>query len=344
MILSIQGQQLTIDEIGTGNYEKQTFSEDSHYLIDFIRSWTNGNNKFTFETSGSTSKPKKIQLTKEILQYSATQTLKYLNFNPSLQSAFLLPISPRFIGGMMVIVRALVSRSDLIVADPQKLYWPAQQYFTASFVPLQIQKLIEEAPATLRSVQHLLIGGAVLEPALEHQLLELNINAYHTYGMTETASHVALRKIGTEAFSPIGDATFNVDARDALNITGTVTNHQPLQTNDLVELIPQNRFIWQGRADFVINSGGFKIQPEKVEAKLSSQFSAPFLISSIPDTKFGHKVVLISEESERPLSFDSLHPYEKPKALFFDQPIARTHSGKPDRNKTRENLLKQIHA
>lgn len=344
MIITIQGQQLTTDLIGNSSFEKNQFSEDSQHLLDFIQSWTKGNRVFTFETSGSTSKPKKIQLTKEILVYSATQTLKYLNFDPRRPKPLLLPISPRFIGGMMVAVRALVSNSDLVVLDPQNPSLAGGSFFTGSFVPLQIQKILQTERQVLESVDNILIGGAALDTALEQELLTINTRCYHTYGMTETASHVALRRLGQQTFKAIGDATFELSTESTLNITGTVTENHTLTTNDLVEVINSQSFLWKGRADFVINSGGYKVQPEIVEAKLSAQLNAPFMISSLPDAKFGNKVVLISEDSPRPLRLDELHPFEKPKALFFDQSIAKTASGKPDRNKTRENLLNQIHA
>ncbi|MDW3191413.1 MAG: AMP-binding protein [Cytophagales bacterium] len=344
MIITIQGQQLTSDQIGNGRFEKKEFSQDSQHLLDFIQSWTKGKRVFTFETSGSTSKPKKIQLTKEILVYSAKETLKYLNFDDRQSNAFLLPISPKFIGGMMVAVRALVSNSDLTVIDPQLTAWPEGSYFTGSFVPLQIQKILQSENRILESIDNILIGGAALDPALEERLLAVGTRFYHTYGMTETASHVALRRLGESAFRAIGDAQFELNNEQQLTISGTVTGKAPLTTNDLVEIQDKQTFIWKGRGDFVINSGGFKIQPERVEAILSEQLDVPFVISSIPDAKFGHKVVLIVEGHEQPLHFDELHSYEKPKALFFGHQIARTASGKLDRNQTRANLLKQINA
>lgn len=344
MIITIQGQQLTTDQIGNGSFEKNQFSEDSQHLLDFIQSWTKGKRVFTFKTSGSTSKPKKIQLTKEILVYSATETLKYLNFDGRQRRPFLLPVSPKFIGGIMVVVRALVSNSNLVIIDPQQLNWPNKAYFTASFVPLQIQKILQDNPLALETIDNILIGGAALEPALEKKLLKINAQFHHTYGMTETASHVALRPLGENTFHAIGDARFELSAEATLTISGTVTANAPLTTNDLAEIVNDQTFIWKGRGDFVINSGGYKIQPEIVEAKLSSQLEAPFMISSLPDAKFGNKVVLISEDPECALRLDDLHPYEKPKVLFFNQSIIRTPSGKPDRNKTRENLLKQIDA
>ena len=236
MIITIQGQQLTTNQIGNGRFEKNQFSEDSQHLLDFIQSWTKGKRVFTFETSGSTSKPKKIQLTKEILVYSATKTLKYLNFDDRKPKTFLLPISTKFIGGMMVAVRALVSNSDLVVAAPQNPTWPDGTYFTGSFVPLQIQKILQNDPKVLESVENILIGGAALDPALEEELLHLNTQFYHTYGMTETASHVALRRLGEPAFHAIGDAKFGLSKDQTLAISGTVTENQDLITNDLVEI------------------------------------------------------------------------------------------------------------
>lgn len=344
MIITIQGQQLTTNQIGNGSFEKNQFSEDSQHLLEFIQSWTKGKRVFTFETSGSTSKPKKIQLTKEILVYSATETLKYLNFDGRQSKPFLLPISPKFIGGMMVAVRALVSNTDLIVVDAQLPSWPEGSYFTASFVPLQIEKILQSNRQALKSIDNILIGGAALDPGLEEKLVDINTHFFHTYGMTETASHVALRRLGENTFHSIGDAKFELSDQQTLTISGTVTGNRELTTNDLVELQDAQAFIWKGRADFVINSGGYKIQPELVEAKLSEQLDVPFVISSLPDVKFGNKVVLIAEGPERSLDFATLHPYEKPKSLYFNQQIARTASGKLDRNQTRANLLKQINA
>jgi len=181
-----------------------------------------------------------------------------------------------------------------------------------------------------------------LDHQTEQLLLDFPPRFYHTYGMTETASHVALREVGQVLYQGIGDAKFKVDEVGALVIRGTVTGHLPLETSDLVHLHDDRSFQWLGRKDFVINTGAYKVQPEPIERSLAAQLAGKFIVSSVPDSALGQKVVLISEGEPVELDVQMLHPYERPKAAYFHQKIALTENGKIDRHKTHQQFLKSL--
>lgn len=333
MLLTIEGQEINIDQLKKGEYNRLTLSDDAKYLVDFILSWLAGKEDYFFETSGSSGKPKKIRLTKEVLYYSASQTLSYLKLDKSTTKNMLLCISPRFIGGIMLVVRALISKSHLIVVPASSRPNSPDHFFLTSMVPLQIMEIIQNQPDFFNQFEHILIGGAALTPETENSLIRFSANFYHTYGMTETASHIAIRRIGEEYFQTVGDIELQMES--SLELKGTVTGEQWLKTNDQVKLINNKAFKWLGRADFVINSGGYKVHPEKVEAHLSDQIKGRFIISFEEDVKLGQKVILIAEAEETALDLTAIGTYERPRSLLFDRKIFLTKSGKIDRNKTR---------
>lgn len=342
MLLTLENQKLSIDQLKKRAFDPNNFSQNAKYVIEFIVSWLNGTQNFQFQTSGSTGKPKKVFLSREVLEYSARQTLDFVGWPTSGESQFLLCINPHFIGGTMVIVRALVAEADLVVVAPASRVSIQGPIFLTSMVPLQMAQMLAHDPDGLHKMERILLGGGALDQEVEGQLVKTPGTYYHTYGMTETASHVALRRLGDAGYKAIGDARFTTTAEQALVITGTVTGHQPLVTSDVVRLIDSTSFEWLGRKDFVINTGGFKVHPETVERILADQIADQFIISSVPDAKLGEKVVLVSAGNTLPLTFDALHPYERPKASFFLQDIALTPTGKIDRRKTQKNLLKNL--
>ncbi len=342
MLFIVENQELSTDNIKKRAFDPNKFSPNANYVIEFIVSWLNGTQDFQFHTSGSTGKPKSIRLSREVLEYSARQTMEIIGWPSTTASRFLLCINPRFIGGTMVIVRALLSEATLEIVPPSSDITLNHAYHLTSMVPLQVKKILEQSPNTFNNLRHVLIGGGQLQANVEAQLLPLSTQFYHTYGMTETASHVALRKIGQPYYKAVGDAHFQSAEDGSLEITGTVTKGRLVQTTDIVKLIGDQQFQWLGRKDFVINTGGFKVQPEHVESTIAPQLQGRYIISSLPDDLLGQRVVLIAEEPIKELDFSKLHPYEKPKDLFFGKKVILTANDKVDRKATHEALLKTL--
>ncbi|MFY0686067.1 MAG: AMP-binding protein [Cyclobacteriaceae bacterium] len=342
MLLTFLSDNTTVNIDTLLNSKVSQLKSEYKYIKTFVANWEADVHTFSFKTSGSTSSPKNIVLTKDQLTYSARQTLNHLNLNKGGKS--LLCIPPQFMGGTMVLVRSIINQMDIDIMTPSSTFpQHSYDYDLASMVPLQLQSILNTNPNYLNQFRHLLIGGAPLNESLEKQLLDLNlsVNIYATFGMTETASHFAIRKIGETEYQLLGDIIASTDTDGCLSINGTVTNHQLIQTNDIVSL-STNRFKWIGRRDFIINTGGFKVSPELVEQSLSKQIAVPFVISSVPDIDYGSKVVLVHEGPYKPeVDFQEIHPYMRPKQLFQIDHLPRTKTDKFDRKAVSTWLLDQ---
>lgn len=312
----------------------------------FLREWENSSDEIILTTSGSTGVPKKLLVKKEWLMNSAQMTGYF--FHLEADKTALLCMSPKYIGGKMMIIRALIHDMELLLApvssNPLK-NWKNKKIDFAAMVPLQIKTILKENPEKLDFIQQLIIGGAPLQNKEITALNQFATSVYETFGMTETLSHVALKNIKDEksVFEAIGDIKFSL-VDNCLQIHAPMLGHPFLQTNDVVDLLTEKSFIWKGRADFVINSGGVKIHPEEVEQMLERILPSDcYFIYGIPDKRLGEKVVLILEEgidfhSQKINSiFDHL-PYWKPKEIIYSSKIIRTPNNKINRLATIKSL------
>ncbi len=199
--------------------------------------------------------------------------------------------------------------------------------------PLQVKTILNEDPRLFDKVGTVLIGGAELDQKIRQRLSTNSTRFFQTFGMTETASNVALRSMNEEFYQFIGDTKFSLDERECLALSGTVTNNEVIQTNDIVKLV-SNGFTWKGRADWVINSGGIKLHPEVIEKKIHAAFpEIESYITKVKDEKFGEKVVLCSQKPILGLIKEGqlLDKYQEPKIEILLEQFPRTSSGKINR-------------
>ncbi|MEM6845182.1 MAG: AMP-binding protein [Bacteroidota bacterium] len=330
--------------------------------LKFAWQWLRGDTVFEQATSGSTGAPKKVSIHRDQMIASAQVTIQALDLTKSDSS--LLCLSAQYIGGKMMVVRSLLTKMDLVIVRPTSNplpYLPFLPKFTA-MVPLQIQTLLDEKEATaLNQMKAIIIGGAPVSTSLEEQIRqELTIPVYSTYGMTETVSHIALKKLALpdsqNFYQVVGDTQIALDERDCLKIKGKVTQDEWVMTNDIVELLGERKFRWLGRYDSVINSGGVKVVPEEVEQVLEpilrrENFTGRLLVSALPDKKLGERIILIlegnalSDSQEKEVLEEvrqQLPPYQVPKAIYYLPKFAETPTGKVQRNQTREMLSQSI--
>lgn len=302
--LWLDGRRYTPQEIRrwTGDSDR-TLSAEKRELFTFLQRWFDDSEKLTVQTSGSTGTPKRYEVRKDRMIESACMTCTFLNLQPG-ESA-LLCMNLRYIGAMMMVVRALVAGLHLTVrpASGSPLEHVDQPIDFAAMVPLQVYTSLNqpETKARLSRIGRLIIGGGAISRDLEAQLRLLPHPIYSTYGMTETLSHIALRRInGPEAdayYRPFSGVTLSLSVDQALVINAPGLCDTSLQTNDVVELCADGRFRVIGRLDNVINSGGIKVQIEVVEEQLRSLIDRPFAITSIPDDRLGEAVVLLLAQS-----------------------------------------------
>jgi O-succinylbenzoic acid--CoA ligase len=310
-------------------------------VLNFCKEWKSKSQYITVSTSGSTGKPKLIKLDKNNIKASAKATVDFLNLTPG--QSLLLTLSTDYIAGKMMIVRGLEHNLKIIVAPvsshPLRIDIPYQINF-AAFVPMQVKNSLklDESKRNFTKIEKIIIGGAPVDHYLEKQLQQLpNLN-YATFGMTETISHIALKNISQKEphFTALKHVTFSTDSRSCLIIKAPKISEQPIVTNDIVELLNPNQFVWKGRADFVINSGGIKLHPEQIEQKISPLLKGyRFYVTSEKDELFGEKIILKIETNLK-LDIDTLnlhlkkklHPYELPKSIKLVSNFKDTPTGK----------------
>ena len=312
-------------------------------IDDFLTSWYDAKDYIETYTSGSTGKPKCIRIKKTKMKESARMTGEFLKLKKG--DTAVLCLSPITIAGKMMIVRAIVLELKLSVTliNSNPINNLDSKIEFIAMVPIQLLTTLELCPEKLHKCRNIIIGGAEISETLSRKIKDAGLTVYHTFGMTETISHIAMRKVGIiteDFFTAIGETYFTKE-NECLVVHSPLLDNGKLKTNDSIELIDSKRFKWKGRADFVINSGGVKIQPELVEKKINHLLSVPFFIIGITDEKLGQKVVLFVESSNELLVNKNdlktlLLPYENPREIYFLKEFNRTESGKINRIKTKE--------
>ena len=345
-------------------------------LEDFFSEWNNDSDTVLVHTSGSTGKPKPMMVEKKRMLNSARITCDFLGLKPG--DSALLCMSLDYIAGKMVVVRSIERHLHLISVSPSG--HPLKdidlkdvngkdvngEITFAAMVPMQVYNTLQvpEERERLTHIRHLIIGGGAIDASLEKELQTLpgNIAIWSTYGMTETLSHIALRRInGAEAsewYQPFDSVKISQTEEGCLVIDAPLVCAETLVTNDIVEIesyiynkVEKLRFRIKGRKDNVICSGGIKIQIEEVEALLKPHLEKPFMIAKKKDEKFGEIAVLLTEDEDikkveatirRLLSGKSddsnkssesaNHKYWIPREYLHVDHLPLTETGKPKRS------------
>jgi o-succinylbenzoate---CoA ligase len=297
----------------------------------FLEEWFNNNSFVEVKTSGSTGIPKRILLQKNQMLYSARATGAYFNL-PEKTSA-LLCMSPSYIAGKMMLVRALTLGWNIDVIEPTShpLKNIDKEYDFAAMVPLQLHNSLND----IQRIKKLIVGGGIVTNELLSKIQHVETNIFATYGMTETITHIAVKKlnnfnsvigreekqsIGSDAKITSGDTllrndviaseakqslyhilpniNISKDIRGCLIIDAPKISSKKIITNDLVELISDTTFKWLGRFDTIINSGGIKLIPEQIEVKLSDIITQRFFVAGISDVLLGEKLILVIEDKK----------------------------------------------
>jgi len=327
-----------------------------------------GQKQFSVQTSGSTREPKSVVLTRQQMAASARMTGEALSLNKG--DLALASLSPDHIAGLMMLVRGFELDLNVTVVEPAGNPFAsfdlesAEHFDFAAFVPLQLQTILNSGEthlAVLNKMKAILVGGAQVSAALEKAIELVKAPVYQTFGMTETVSHIALRKLNgpdkSEYYEALPSVEIGQDRRGCLTVNSAVTNNEWLTTKDLVEIKTGSRFVWLGRVDDVINSGGVKVQAEKVERVVAEALfemnqeknsNQEFFVGPLPDETYGQVVIVVFEDVNhiqidekrlRGLLSKNLTKYEIPKSIYFLKSFIRTSTGKVDR---KANLAKII--
>jgi len=322
--------------------EIEKFEKD---IFQFILEWFSPSDYMELKTSGSTGKPKEIRLQKKHMEASARATISFFDLKPKDKILHCLPM--HFIAGKMMVVRALVGSLDLYYVQPSSKpdIFPDNVSFTA-MIPLQVSNLIkdDESRKSFSKIDKLIVGGSFISVDLVNQLQKTTTQVWQTYGMTETITHIALRKINgsnkSEWYTTLSGVSVNLDNRGCLIISAEHIGVGNLITNDLAEINETGEFKIKGRVDNIIISGSIKFNPEEIESKLSGSISNDYFIGGLNDNELGQKLVLFIEDEGtlKRKVFDiwemiegKLAKLEVPKEIIFLPSFNHTASGKIDR-------------
>ena len=329
--------------------------ENTH---QFLKEWFSVNAFVEVQTSGSTGKPKIIQLKKEFMINSALATGTF--FKLPERTTALLCMSTDYIAGKMMLVRAIVLGWDLDIVAPTSnpLKGLEKEYDFSALVPMQLQNSLSE----IHLVKKLIVGGGIVSRALEKQIQNVSTAIFATFGMTETITHIAVKKLNQiqnvtsraveeSHYHALPNVSISKDNRDCLVIDAPKVSSNKIITNDVIELLSNKEFKWLGRYDNVINSGGIKLHPEEIEKKLSQIISQRFFVVGIADETLGERLILIIEKNvtssaiEKSLlkeieinlwAVKNLTKYEIPKTIYFVERFVETETKKIQRSKTLE--------
>lgn len=300
-----------------------------HFLLD----WFDASDTIEMQTSGTTGTPKIITVEKQAMVNSALATGDFFDLFPGHKVLHCLPT--KYVAGKMMFVRGFILGLDMDFVAPSShpLHNNDTKYDFAAMVPLQAQYSLKQ----LHNVKKMIIGGVQLGKSLESALKKLPVQAYETYGMTETITHIAAKRIGEKAFTVLPGVTISYDDNKCLVIHAPHISKDVIVTNDLVELVNENQFVFLGRIDNVVNSGGVKLIPETIEEKLSQSLAGRFFVIGKPDDTLGEKLVLVMEGEKTdidPQIFNALDRFEKPKEILFVPKFMETGTGKIMRKET----------
>lgn len=345
--IHIGGEWLNLDQV-IESFRSPSDQQEAR-AIQLIKEWQSGAREFTFQTSGSTGTPGRKVFSREQLEASALLTERALKLKPGYTTLICLDVN--FIAGAMMIIRSLVTKMNMIIRAPSSdpLHGMNEPVDFVALVPQQLHSILDRSPAMLDHLQTIIIGGAPLRTQLIEKLQQRTASFYATYGMTETLSHIALQKLNgsdrqTE-FHPLPGINISTDNRGCLIIQAVHLGPDPVITNDVAEILGDDKFRIHGRIDQVINSGGIKIQPQKVEDIIQTVFynlgiQVRFFLAGLPDDILGSRLVLVLEGS--PHSHDekekilialgnALDKYEIPRAFHYTPRFLITPTQKVDR-------------
>lgn len=293
----------------------------------FILDWFDPKPYLEMNTSGSTGTPKIIRVDKQAMVNSALATGDFFNLKPGQKVLHCLPTD--YVAGKMMFVRAFILGLDMEFVAPSShpMDRVKGDFDFCGMVPLQAQNSLND----LHRIKKLIIGGAKINKSLERELLTIPSQIYETYGMTETITHIAGKRVGELAFTVLPNVKVTNDERHCLVIDAYKISGEKIVTNDLVDLISDSQFVWKGRFDNVINSGGIKLIPEQIEEKLATLIPRHFFVYGQADELLGEKLVLYVEGEQMIIEesiFEVLDKYERPKEIVFITEFKRTVTGK----------------
>jgi len=257
---------------------------------------------------------------------------------------FLTCLPVQFIAGMMMVVRAFIAKAGLVAITPSAnpLSHLEQEIDFAALTPLQLEHAFTVNPERIALIKQIIIGGAPISKKLLSliQTCEYDTRFYHTYGMTETITHVAIKELQqasyTDKYIALPGVTLSTTDDSRLIVEAKHLAHSPIITNDIVEMSSPSSFSWIERADNVINSGGLKLFPAALENQIDHLIVGEFFLTGFADETLGQRLVLVLVDSDDHVDIEilrenlsaTLAKNQNPKEIVKVKALLKTTTGK----------------
>lgn len=339
--LEIEGRILELVKAGSWK-DWQPNKPWQNEIKESLIQWFNDEDDVIVNTSGSTGTPKPIRIPKTAMIQSAEKTARH--FNLSADTRALLCMPARYIAGKMMLIRAIVNDWTLNAVEPSASpLLPGMNFDFAALTPHQMQESLNANLNILELTGVVILGGSSVPNTLSRKLLGAKMEIHETYGMTETITHVATRKIHPileEGFHLLPGVHYQITSDNRLILDADHLEGS-LETNDIIEPIDFRSFKLMGRADHVINSGGIKVHPQQLELELADFVDTPFYVSCMPHETLGEQIVLVLERGHLDKHTEDLlkttlkdhFAHLAPKRFIYEPKFDRTPSGKVIRKK-----------
>ena len=330
------------------NLSEKELNKIDPEIYSFLIFWKSKKSYITVQTSGSTGKPKNIKIRRNAIINSAKATLDYFNIKENSRFHICLPV--KYIGGKMMLVRAILNKAEIILTKPEKnvakdLNDPID--FSA-MTSIQVENSLKEKG--FKNIKKLIIGGGPVNDTLIQKIQQLPTKCYQTFGMTETVSHIAIRELNKlnkdNPYKCLNHVEISTNIDGNLIIKSPYLCIESLTTNDIVQITGNKEFKYIGRSDNLINTGGIKVLPEEIERQLNESLqSVVFFVDKIPDNRSGEKIIVITNKKENTSTIKKackrITPkHIRPQLIFFIEEFIFTENNKLKRKKIRNNAIK----
>ncbi|WP_421753156.1 AMP-binding protein [Croceimicrobium sp.] len=332
--------KINIKNFASESYLQQIEALYAWFLSDQV--------EYELSSSGTTGPAQVMSFSREALLASAQMSVDFFELNAQTRILLALPLDK--VGGMMLALRAFLAGAEIVAVDPVRS--PLEQIpedLSIDFVSMVPNQFVA-SQAYWSQVKTFLIGGGPLSAAALDRIEESNpdCQVWHSYASTETLSHVALRQVfpkKEKSYQAMEGISFGVNAQHCLQITAQKLGLDKLQTKDVVDLISPTQFIWKGRQDNVVLSGGLKLYPEELENQL--QLSVPGFLWGQEDLELGQRMVWVMAEADYHEGIGTeiksqLQGSQRPKAILLVPQLEFTATDKIKREASLQKGFRSI--
>jgi O-succinylbenzoic acid--CoA ligase len=292
-------------------------------------------------TSGTSGRPKPVELTYANLHASALASADALGVDPD--DRWLCPLPLFHVGGLSVLIRCAIHATTAVLhrrfdAQRVKGVLESGEVTLASLVPTMLQRLRQAGLRQAPSLRTIALGGGPVPPGLLEWAAGTGIPVTPVYGMTETSSQVVAGMPGR----PLRGVELRIAGEEEILVRGPMVAAGAcaedgwLHTGDRGRLDEQGRLHVLGRLKEIIVSGGENVSPIEVEeALLAHPAVADAGVTGAPDPDWGEIVTAFvvlrdgaTAEELRAWCRGRLAPPKVPKRIEPVQRLPRNAAGK----------------